>query len=54
MQMKKVMVTMMNYKEAMIELNQDLGLDCLMRFLTMNLLLHMLLILFLLYLTYLM
>jgi hypothetical protein len=43
MQTKKVMVAMMNYKEAMIELNLNLGLHCLMRFLTMNLHLRMLL-----------
>ena len=46
MQTKKVIVVMMNYKEAMIELNRNLGLHCLMRFLTMNQHLHMLLRLF--------
>jgi len=53
MQMKKVMVMMMNYKEAMIELNRNLGLHCLMHFLTMNQHLHMLLLLILMCLTYL-
>jgi hypothetical protein len=43
MQKKKVMVAMMNYKGAMIELKLNLGLHCLMRFLTMNLHLRMLL-----------
>ena len=54
MQMKKVMVAMMNYKVAMIELKLNLDLHCLMHFLTMNQHLHMLLLLFLMCLTYLM
>ena len=52
MQKKKVMVAMMNYKEAMIELKLNLDLHCLMHFLTMNQHLHMLLLLFLMCLTY--
>jgi len=49
MQTKKVMVAMMNYKGVMILLNQRLDLRCLMDLLTMNLILHNLLRLFLLY-----
>jgi hypothetical protein len=49
MQTKKVMVAMMNYKGVMNLLNQRLDLRCLMDLLTMNLILHNLLRLFLLY-----